>query len=136
MTDKMCIDDIADRALYVKYDLEPLVKEDKILTDLLRHHMTTNNIQAIPRPGGMILLRKVSARRFNLDRFKADHPDLYEKYRGDDDGLGVESNQVWKTPFVDQQKALRTTVEKTEEVQTVTSRKVKTIKVIKKQSIQ
>jgi len=96
------MDQIADRALYIKYDLIPLTREDKELTDKLRDHMVDNEAQIISRPGGTITLRPVVSRRMNLDKFKKDHPDLYELYREP-----TTCYQVWKTPNNKEQEKLR-----------------------------
>jgi predicted phage-related endonuclease len=98
------MDEIADRALYIKYDLIPLTREDKELTDKLRDYMVENEIQMIARLGGVIVLRPVNSRRFNIDRFKHDHAELYEEYRE-----MSTCNQVWKTPDNKVQETMRET---------------------------
>jgi len=100
----------ADRALFVKHDLIPLEKEDKMLTEQLKNYMLTNGIQMISRAGGVMVLRKQMTRRFNLDRFKVEHPDLYEKYRGDADGAAEPVHILLKTPNEKVQEMLRNPV--------------------------
>ena len=96
------MDQIADRALYIKYDLIPLTREDKELTDKLRDHMVDNEVQMVTRPGGVIVLKTLTVRRFNLDKFKKDQPDLYEQYRDPN-----KCYQIWRYPNNKEQENIR-----------------------------
>jgi hypothetical protein len=96
------MEEVFDRSLYNKYDLMPLMKQDKEDTDRIRDHMVAENLQIIQREGGLIIKKIVVVRRFNLEDFKRDYPELYEQYR-----KPQETVQIWKSPDNKAQEAMR-----------------------------
>jgi hypothetical protein len=96
------MEEVYDRCLYNKYDLIPLMKQDKEDTDRIRDHMVAENLEMIQREGGAIIKKVIVSRRFSIEDFKRDYPELYEQYRKPQVTV-----QIWKYPETRAQEAMR-----------------------------